>query len=249
MLRGVAERDAYANLLLPALLRERGLTGQDAALATELSYGTLRGQGSYDAILAICSDRDLASIDPPLRQVLRLGAHQLLGTRVRPHAAVATSVDLARYVAGPRPAGFVNAVLRRVATRDLEAWLEIAAPARAEDLVGHLSVRYSHPRWIVTALSAALGEQEAGGLPETEAALAADGERPAVTLCAVPGQAERDELVGGRVRAGPVVRVRRVPARRRSRRRGRGGSVPRVRAGRGQPAGRGGARAGRHDRN
>jgi 16S rRNA (cytosine967-C5)-methyltransferase len=195
VLRGVAERDAYANLLLPALLRERGLTGRDAALATELSYGTLRGQGSYDAILAICSDRDLASIDPPLRQVLRLGAHQLLATRVRPHAAVATSVDLARYVAGPRPAGFVNAVLRRVATRDLEAWLEIAAPARADDLIGHLSVRYSHPRWIVSALSAALGEQEAGGRPETEAALAADGERPAVTLCAVPGQAERAELV------------------------------------------------------
>jgi len=195
VLRGVAERDAYANLLLPALLRERGLSGRDAALATELSYGTLRGQGSYDAILAICSDRDLASVDPPLRQVLRLGAHQLLATRVRPHAAVATSVDLARYVAGPRPAGFVNAVLRRVATRDLEAWLEIAAPARADDLIGHLSVRYSHPRWIITALSAALGEQEASGLPETEAALAADDERPAVTLCAIPGQAERGELV------------------------------------------------------
>jgi 16S rRNA (cytosine967-C5)-methyltransferase len=184
VLRGVVERDAYANLLLPALLRERGLSGRDAALATELSYGTLRGQGCYDAILAICSDRALASVDPPLRQVLRLGAHQLLATRVRPHAAVATSVD-----------GFVNAVLRRVATRDLEAWLEIAAPARADDLIGHLSVRYSHPRWIVTALSAALGEQEASDLPETEAALAANDERPAVTLCAIPGQAERGELV------------------------------------------------------
>ena len=195
MLRGVDERDAYANLLLPALLRERGLAGRDAALATELSYGTLRAQGSYDAILAVCSDRSLADVDPPLRQVLRLGAHQLLATRVRSHAAVATSVDLARYVAGPRPAGFVNAVLRRVATRDLQGWLTVVAPSRAEDLVGHLSVRYSHPRWIVTALSAALGEAEAGGLAETEAALAADGERPAVTLCAVPGRSHRDELV------------------------------------------------------
>jgi 16S rRNA (cytosine967-C5)-methyltransferase len=194
-LRGVAERDAYANLLLPALLRERGLAGRDAALATELCYGTLRGQGSYDAILALCSDRGLAAVDPPLRQVLRLGAHQLLATRVRPHAAVATSVDLARYVAGPRPAGFVNAVLRRVATRDLPAWLEIAAPDRAEDLAGHLSVRYSHPRWIVTALAAALGEDPAAGLAETEALLAADGERPAVTLCAVPGRADQAELI------------------------------------------------------
>jgi 16S rRNA (cytosine967-C5)-methyltransferase len=191
----VSDRDAYVNLLLPALLRDSGLTGRDAALATELAYGTLRGQGSYDAILAVCSDRDLDRIDPPLRQVLRLGAHQLLATRIGAHAAVATSVDLAKDVAGPRPAGFVNAVLRKVATRDFEAWLEIAAPSRADDLTGHLSVAYSHPRWIVRALSEALGENPAGGLAETEAVLAADGERPRVTLCAVPGLADPAELV------------------------------------------------------
>ncbi len=195
VLSAVAERDAYANLLLPALLRERGLTGRDAALATELTHGVLRAQGGYDAIIAICSDRDLDRVDQPLRQVLRLGAHQLLATRIGAHAAVATSVDLARDVAGQRPAGFVNAVLRRVATRDLESWLEIAVPARDRDLVGHLSVRYSHPRWIVTALSEALGDDPADGLAETEAVLAADGERPQVNLCAVPGRAGQQELV------------------------------------------------------
>ena len=191
----VSDRDAFVNLLLPTLLRDSGLTGRDAALATELAYGTLRGQGSYDAILAVCSDRDLDRIDPPLRQVLRLGAHQLLATRIGAHAAVATSVDLAKDVAGPRPAGFVNAVLRKVATRDFAAWLEIAAPGRDDDLTGHLSVAYSHPRWIVDALSEALGEDPASGLAETEAVLAADGERPRVTLCAVPGLADPAELV------------------------------------------------------
>jgi 16S rRNA (cytosine967-C5)-methyltransferase len=193
----VAQRGAYANLLLPALLRERGLTGRDAALATELTYGTLRGRGTYDAILAVCADRDLGKIDMPVLEVLRLGAHQLLDTRVRAHAAVATSVDLARYVAGQRPAGFVNAVLRRVAQRDLDAWMQIAAPGRADDLTGHLAIRYSHPRWIVTALQEALGEDAAGGLSETEAALAADGMRPAVTLCAVPGLSDPAELLAG----------------------------------------------------
>jgi transcription termination factor NusB len=110
------------------LLTERGLTGRDASFATELTYGTLRGRGSYDAILAACSDRD--DIDPPVRDVLRLGAHQLLATRVGDHAAVATSVDLAKDVCGPRPSGFVNAVLRRVATRDLDSWIQIVAPDR-----------------------------------------------------------------------------------------------------------------------
>jgi 16S rRNA (cytosine967-C5)-methyltransferase len=195
VLCAVAERGAYANLLLSAVLRDRGLAGRDAALATELTYGTLRGRGTYDAVLAVCADRDLGKIDPPVLQVLRLGAHQLLGTRVRAHAAVATSVDLARQVAGQRPAGFVNAVLRRVAQRDLAAWLAIAAPGRDDDLVGHLAVRYSHPRWIVSAVQEALGEDAAGSLSETEAFLAADGLPPAVTLCVVPGLADPQQLI------------------------------------------------------
>ena len=177
VLRAVADRDAYANLLLPALLTERGLTGRDAAFATELTYGTLRGRGTYDAILAACSDRD--DIDPPVRDVLRLGAHQLLATRVGHHAAVATSVDLVKDVCGPRPSGFVNAVLRRVATRDLDAWVEIVAPDRSRDPSGYLAVRYSYPRWIVDAFRDALGPASAA---ETGDALAAGNVRPEVVL-------------------------------------------------------------------
>lgn len=196
VLRAVTDRNAYANLMLAAMLDERGLRRQDAALATELVYGTLRGRGGYDAVIGLCADRDFDRIDPPVRDVLRLGAHQLLGMRVKPHAAVATSVDLAVRVAGRRPAGFVNAVLRRVATHDLESWIGIVAPDRQADLVGHLSVRYSHPRWIVAALAAALGEDQAGGLAGTEAELAAGLQPPAVTLCAAPGIASVAELAG-----------------------------------------------------
>jgi 16S rRNA (cytosine967-C5)-methyltransferase len=194
VLRAVADRDAYANLLLPSLLAERGLTGRDAAFATELTYGTLRGRGTYDAILAACSDRD--KLDPPVRDVLRLGAHQLLATRVGHHAAVATSVDLVKDVCGPRPSGFVNAVLRRVATRDLEAWTEIVAPSRDRDLAGYLAVRYSYPRWIVEAFRDALGEASDA---ELEDALAAGNLRPEVTLAVTPGQAapERPEPPDG----------------------------------------------------
>ncbi len=194
VLRAVAQRDAYANLLLPALLAERRLAGRDAALATELTYGTLRGQGSYDAVIDACSDRPVGRIDPALREVLRLGVHQLLATRIPAHAAVAASVDLAKDVAGVRPAGFVNAILRRVATRDRAEWLAIVAPSRTEDPVGHLAVMHSHPRWIVTAMSAALGEDPAGQLAETEALLAADNSRPGVTLLAKPGQVTPGEL-------------------------------------------------------
>lgn len=206
MLLAVTTRDAYANLHLAATLREHGQRGQDAALATELVYGTLRNRACYDAVIGACADRPLDQIDPGVLEVLRLGTHQLLAMRIRPHAAVATTVDLAIQVVGRRPAGFVNAVLRRVALRDLESWIAAIAPDRAADPVGHLAIRYSHPRWMVTALAQALGEPVPGAdrpdgehphpiLAQTEAALAADQERPAVTLAAVPGHADVDELV------------------------------------------------------
>jgi 16S rRNA (cytosine967-C5)-methyltransferase len=201
VLRAVSDRDAYANLLLPALLAERGLRGRDAALATELTYGTLRGRGSYDAVLAACSSRALADIDPPLLDVLRLGTHQLLATRIGAHAAVATSVALARAEAGPGAAGFANAVLRRVAGRSLDAWIGAVAPDRAADPVGYLAVKTSHPGWVVAAVSRSLGEEPATGLPLTETALDANNARPLVTLCAVPGLAAPADLAarGGRL--------------------------------------------------
>ena len=122
-----------------------------------------------------------------MRDVLRLGAHQLLSTRVGHHAAVATSVDLAKDVCGPRPSGFVNAVLRRVATRDLDAWTELVAPSRDRDPAGYLAVRCSYPRWIVEAFGEALGQASAA---ELEDALAAGNLRPEVTLAVTPGQAD-----------------------------------------------------------
>jgi 16S rRNA (cytosine967-C5)-methyltransferase len=200
VLRAVADRDAYANLLLPSVLRERGLTGRDAAFATELTYGTLRGRGTYDAILAACSDRD--ELDPPVRDVLRLGVHQLLATRVGSHAAVATSVDLTKDVCGPRPSGFVNAVLRRVATRDLDAWIDIVVPDRSQDPSGYLAVRYSHPRWIVDAYRAALGEAGRAALARSEAARAG-------TARAGGARSETEEaLAAGNVRPDVVLALR-----------------------------------------
>jgi 16S rRNA (cytosine967-C5)-methyltransferase len=193
VLRAVDERGAYANLALPALLRDRGVTGRDAALATDLAYGTLRRLGTYDAVLVVCVDRPLRRLTGAVHDVLRLGAHQLLTMRTPPHAAVATSVDLARTVAGVRAGGFVNAVLRRVAARDADAWLAEVAPPADRDPTGHLAVRSAHPRWVVTALGEALA---AAGTPdELPALLAADNEAPAVTLVARPGRSVVAELL------------------------------------------------------
>ena len=150
VLRAVADRGAYANLLLPSLLGERGLHGRDAALATELAYGTLRGRGTYDAVLAACSTRALTDIDPPLLDVLRLGTHQLLATRIAPHAAVATSVALARAAAGAGAAGFANAVLARPGTAHRATWGRVPFAASAASVRGR-PVTGSSPSASLTA--------------------------------------------------------------------------------------------------
>ncbi|WP_336209087.1 RsmB/NOP family class I SAM-dependent RNA methyltransferase [Nonomuraea sp. LPB2021202275-12-8] len=187
VVRAVDERDAYANLLMPRMLRERGIKGRDAALATELAYGTLRGLGTYDAIIEMCSDR---APDPDVRDALRLGAHQLLKMRIPPHAAVGTTVDLVRLRIGAGAAKFVNAVLRKIASRTIDEWVPIVAPDAAEDPAGHLAVAHSHPRWIVSAFRDALG----GAADETPDLLAADNARPLVTLVARPGRSSVEEL-------------------------------------------------------
>ncbi|MFN2534798.1 MAG: RsmB/NOP family class I SAM-dependent RNA methyltransferase [Pseudonocardiaceae bacterium] len=198
VLAAVRERDAYANLALPSLLRQRGINGRDAALATELCYGTCRAQGLLDAVLQSCMDRPLSEVDGELLDALRLGSYQLLRTRVPPHAAVGTTVDLVRAGRGSAAAGFVNAVLRRVGEQDEQSWVRAVAPALEDDPVGHLAMAHPHPRWIAQAFADAL----AGDLDELANALAADDARPLVHLVARPGQISAVELaaaVGGKL--------------------------------------------------
>jgi 16S rRNA (cytosine967-C5)-methyltransferase len=199
-LLAVETNDAYANLVLPGLLTAGSITGRDAALATELSYGTLRALGTLDEVIRSCSTRPLDDIEPGVLTLLRLGAYQLLRTRIPTHAAVATTVDLARATGNARSDGFVNAVLRKVAAADFDQWCErIGAGASP---MGALAIRYSHPGWIVAAFADSLGiEPDEDGLVELADALAADDARPETHLVAWPGRVSREELVaqsGGR---------------------------------------------------
>lgn len=180
-LRAVSERNAYANLVLPALLRERGITGRDAAFATELTYGTCRTRGLLDAVIAAAAGRPPDTINPVLLDLLRLGSYQLLRTRVDAHAAVSTTVEQAGLEFDSARAGFVNAVLRTIAARDEKSWVDELAPRN--DPVGHAAFVHAHPRWIAQAFTDALGA--AAG--ELDAALASDDERPQVHLAARPG--------------------------------------------------------------
>jgi 16S rRNA (cytosine967-C5)-methyltransferase len=179
VLAAVRDDDAYANLLLPARIAQAKLSSGDAALATELTYGTLRMQGRYDRIIRLAANRETSAIDPIVLDVLRLGVHQLVATRIPPHAAVGDTVALA-----PRRAtGFVNGVLRAVARSTPEEWDARVTEGVTGD--ARLAAEYSHPEWVIDALRRSLDAD--GRADELEELLAADNVAPAVSLVALPG--------------------------------------------------------------
>lgn len=184
----VNRSDAYANLLLPKALSESTLELRDRAFVTELVYGTLRMQGRHDWMLAQVSDRAWDSVDPGIVDVSRLGVHQLMEMRVPAHAAVSATVELARKVLGESRATYVNALLRRVSKWTLDEWF--ASISSVEDRIERLSIKYSHPEWIVSAYFDLLREEE-----EVIAALSANNVPASPTLVSWPGRSTQADLL------------------------------------------------------
>lgn len=151
-------------------------------MCVELSFGTLRNQGFYDWIAAKATSREVSAIDPNALDVIRLGAHQLLGMRTPTHAALNETVNLAKKVLRQGAVGFVNAALRRVSEKSLEEWTALLAKSERDE-IKRLSIQYSHPEWIVRALKLAL---EADGREDLEKLLRADNAAPSVNLVSLP---------------------------------------------------------------
>jgi 16S rRNA (cytosine967-C5)-methyltransferase len=197
----VRTSDAYANLLLPVLIDRAKLSEADAAFATELTYGTLRMSGYYDAVIQLAARRPAKDIDPAILDVLRLACHQLLSMRVAPHAAVDEAVSLAKTVGSNSATGFVNGVLRTITRTPVDEW-RARALSSAENDDDRLSMEFSHPQWIVRAFRGALAAE--GRESELDALLTADNVAPRVSLTALPGMATVDELPAVRSTFSPV---------------------------------------------
>jgi 16S rRNA (cytosine967-C5)-methyltransferase len=148
VIRRVADEGAYSNRLLPAALGRSGLHERDRALATELAYGTLRHVPELDEAIGARATRPIARMTPGARAALRLGAYQLLHTRIPAHAAVGETVG----VVVPRERGFVNAILRRLAKEPP------APPAGVDDHA--ISFRTGMAPWAVSELRKLLPPEE-----------------------------------------------------------------------------------------
>ena len=190
----VERADAYLNVALDAALRTAGaMPRQDAALATEISYGVARRALSLDAALARHSKRPLRKLENGVLVALRIGAYQLLYLdRVPGHAAVDATVELAKQQGLSRASGFINAVLRKIAEEKF-----IPLP---DDPIERLSVESSHPAWLVRRWVARMGAQEA------EALCRADNEPAPVCVRVNLTRATRDEVQAALAAAGVTAR-------------------------------------------
>jgi 16S rRNA (cytosine967-C5)-methyltransferase len=188
VLHDVGAHDAYANLALSKALADTGLSRADKGLVTELVYTVLRRRGTLDAVLGTASTRPLRDVDPRLRDILRMAAaeHMYLGKPA--HAVVDNAVRLTGSVGTGSARGFVNAVMRSVSRSAPEDLLDRATRGLTGD--AELSVRHSHPVWIIRALRDALGSAELPALLER------DNRPPRVTLAARPARMDRTELSG-----------------------------------------------------
>jgi 16S rRNA (cytosine967-C5)-methyltransferase len=173
VLTRVFSEDAFASAALDATLYRAQVDPRDAALATELVYGVLRTEGALDERLAALATRKDYAPDPTVRAHLLMAAYSIAFLdRVPVFAAVSEAVEGVRAVVGERPAGFANAVLRRLAA-------EIDAKGRP---VMADAVVTSAPGWLRGALRRSLGRSGA------VAYLAAGPVPPPIGLCLAKGQ-------------------------------------------------------------
>lgn len=216
---------AFSNLLVPQELSSISpdeLSGRDRAAVTDMVYGTLRWQGFLDAVIADVSSRPLKRIEIPVLDAARLGVYQLLFLGSPDYAAVSQTVGLLRWGgrSDARAAGFVNALLRKVAARSRQEWEAVLTSRIPKaDSDARLALRYSHPDWVVRELRRSweaasyegraddgeAGQDKDGKGSESKdrrreddqltALLSADNEPADVTLCARPCLISREELI------------------------------------------------------
>lgn len=185
ILYGVETKESYSNLELNFLLDKYNPSREERALATEIVYGVLRRRNTLDWIIEQFSRRTLDKMTPWIRNILRLSVYQLLFLdRIPVSAACNQGVELAKKRGHLGVSKFVNGVLRSIA-RNLD---NLPCP-KEEDLPHYISIKYSHPFWMVKRWLTRLGKEETIRLCEV------NNQNPPLTIRANTLKVSRKELM------------------------------------------------------
>ena len=148
---------AWADAALKAQISRDGLSGPDAALCSRIVYGVMQNRMLLDFYIGAYCTQKPDHLQPPLLEILRIGAYQIIYLdKIPDSAAVNTSVELAKLAKRGQASGLVNAVLRKLSQNK-----KALPPVPERDDVQRLSIQYSHPKWFVKRLVSLLGREEA----------------------------------------------------------------------------------------
>lgn len=157
ILLAVEKKEAYANLALKKYTKLHRLKVTDVSLMTELVYGTLRLKNNLDWVINQYSTVPVEKMNYIIRNILRMGVYQLLFLdKIPVPAACNESVELAKKWKLDKLSGFVNGLLRNVAAHKEQ----ISYPSLDDDPALHISVKYSHPFWLVNRWLKRFGVEE-----------------------------------------------------------------------------------------
>lgn len=158
-LLAVQEQGGYSNIVLDELLSSSELSAADRALASRLLYGVIERRLTLDYLLNQTASTPVKLMDSAVREILRVGAYQLVYLDKTPaFAAINEAVEQTRQFGVGRLSGFVNGVLRQVERRCSE--LLDVLPTNDKGL----EIRYSLPRVWIRAWRSAYGEEVLNGL-------------------------------------------------------------------------------------
>ena len=150
------EERAYTAIALNRVLRQTKLEEQDRRFATELVNGSVKAKGTLDFILGQMVNRPLQKLEPVVRYILHLGLYQIFYLdRIPDSAACNESVNLAKKFSHKGTDKFVNGVLRSSVRQKMALW---------EKTLEDVSLRLSHPRWLVQRWRKQFGEDETEAL-------------------------------------------------------------------------------------
>lgn len=183
ILTRVEEEASYANLLMQKSLHELSDI-RDRQLVTLLVNGTLKNRLTLDYALRRHLRKPMSELPHEVRWILRTSAFQILYlSKIPSPVAVNEGVELTKRRFGKYSA-LVNGVLRNVLT---SGW-EIRWPSREKEPIRYLSIRYSHPEWMVKRWF------KRYGFAETEALCQANNEPAPVWIRTNTLKTSRDDL-------------------------------------------------------
>lgn len=172
ILNEINEEKAYSNISITRNI-DNDLSSLDESLIREIVYGVMENKLLIDWVIMQFSKVKLRKIAPIIKEILRVGVYQILFMdRIPNSAAVNESVKLAKKYGHKGSISYVNAILRNI-SKDIN---ELKLPEKHKNPVEYLSVKYSHPRWMVESWLNDFG------MDFTEELCIANNERPKLNI-------------------------------------------------------------------